>query len=173
MKRLKNFSCERSKLGIEFDAEINNLVEKAINELHAPKTFIAGESSIPVTGKVFGKPEISAAVSASLDFWLTAGPYTEKFESDFAKKVGMRHSFMVNSGSSANLLALSSLLSPRPVLKSPLDSYSNARTTIQRPGRIFKSQGVYSRVRQYFQLPGSRPERFPLARTSIQTLGRH
>jgi CDP-6-deoxy-D-xylo-4-hexulose-3-dehydrase len=100
-------------LGIEFDADINNLVEKAINELHAPKTFIAGESSIPVTGKVFGKPEISAAVSASLDFWLTAGPYTEKFESEFAKTVGMRTAHMVNSGSSANLVALTSLTSPK------------------------------------------------------------
>ena len=100
-------------MGIEFDADINNLVEKAINELHAPKTFIAGESSIPVTGKVFGKPEISAAVSASLDFWLTAGPYTEKFESEFAKTVGMRTAHMVNSGSSANLVALTSLTSPK------------------------------------------------------------
>jgi CDP-6-deoxy-D-xylo-4-hexulose-3-dehydrase len=100
-------------LGIKFDADINDLVEKAINELHAPKPFIAGESSIPVTGKVFGKPEISAAVSASLDFWLTAGPYTEKFESEFAKTVGMRTSHMVNSGSSANLIALTSLTSPK------------------------------------------------------------
>ena len=100
-------------MGIEFDADINNLVEKAANELHAPKPFIAGESSIPVTGKVFGKPEISAAVSASLDFWLTAGPYTEKFESEFAKTVGMRTSHMVNSGSSANLVALTSLTSPK------------------------------------------------------------
>ena len=54
-----------------------------------------------------------AAVSASLDFWLTSGPYTEKFESRFAKTVGMRHAFMVNSGSSANLLALSALTSPK------------------------------------------------------------
>jgi CDP-6-deoxy-D-xylo-4-hexulose-3-dehydrase len=100
-------------LGIEFDADINNLVEKAIDELHAPKPYIAGESSIPVTGKVFGKPEIIAAVSASLDFWLTAGPYTEKFESEFAKTVGMRTSHMVNSGSSANLIALTSLTSPK------------------------------------------------------------
>ncbi len=100
-------------MGIEFESDINNLVEKAISELHAPKPFIAGESSIPVTGKVFGKPEISAAVSASIDFWLTAGPYTEKFESEFAKTVGMRTSHMVNSGSSANLVALTSLTSPK------------------------------------------------------------
>ena len=56
--------------------------------------------------------EVGAAVAASLAFWLTAGPYAEKFENRFAKTVGMRHAFMVNSGSSANLLALSSLTSP-------------------------------------------------------------
>lgn len=75
--------------------------------------FIAGESPVPVTGKIFGEEELAAAVDASLDFWLTAGPYTEKFESRFAKLVGMRHAFMVNSGSSANLLAVSALTSPK------------------------------------------------------------
>jgi CDP-6-deoxy-D-xylo-4-hexulose-3-dehydrase len=86
---------------------------EAVDKLHAPINFIPGESSIPVTGKVFGTEEISAAIRASTDFWLTSGPYTEKFESRFAKTVGMRHAFMVNSGSSANLLALSALTSPR------------------------------------------------------------
>jgi CDP-6-deoxy-D-xylo-4-hexulose-3-dehydrase len=81
--------------------------------LHPEKLFIPGESAVPVTGKVFGKPEIENAVKASLDFWLTSGPYAEKFESRFAKTVGMRHAFMVNSGSSANLLAMSALMSPK------------------------------------------------------------
>jgi CDP-4-dehydro-6-deoxyglucose reductase, E1 len=81
--------------------------------LHKHKEFVPGVSAIPVTGKVFGESEIAAAVQASSDFWLTAGPYTEKFESRFAKTVGMRHALMVNSGSSANLLALSTLTSPR------------------------------------------------------------
>ena len=89
------------------------LISRALTELHNQAPFVAGESSIPVTGKVFGKPELLAAVNASLDFWLTSGPYTEKFESTFAKIVGMRHAFMVNSGSSANLLALTSLTSPK------------------------------------------------------------
>jgi CDP-6-deoxy-D-xylo-4-hexulose-3-dehydrase len=79
---------------------------------HGKASFTPGETAIPVTGKVFGTEELSAAVQASLDFWLTSGPYTEEFESRFAKTVGMRHAFMVNSGSSANLLALSSLTSP-------------------------------------------------------------
>jgi CDP-6-deoxy-D-xylo-4-hexulose-3-dehydrase len=67
---------------------------------------------VPVSGKVFGESELHAAVQASLDFWLTEGPYTEKFESALAKRIGMRHAMMVNSGSSANLLALTALTSP-------------------------------------------------------------
>lgn len=93
------------------DDLIADLVTSTMKERHPAKIFIPGESAIPVTGKVFGEPELTAAVQASLDFWLTAGPYTERFESRFAKTVGMRHSFMVNSGSSANLLALTTLTS--------------------------------------------------------------
>jgi CDP-6-deoxy-D-xylo-4-hexulose-3-dehydrase len=92
---------------------VSDLVHTAFTELHPTKEFVPGESAVPVTGKVFGEEELTAAVKASLDFWLTSGPYTEKFESRFAKTIGMRHSFMVNSGSSANLLALSSLTSPK------------------------------------------------------------
>ncbi len=80
---------------------------------HSSVPFVPGETNVPVTGKVFGVEEISAAVKASTDFWLTSGPFTEEFESRFAKTVGMRHAFMVNSGSSANLLALSALTSPK------------------------------------------------------------
>ena len=97
----------------EIDEKISLLVKLAFESKHAEKSFIPGESTIPVTGKVFGEAELTSALNASLDFWLTAGPYTEKFESEFAKKVGMRHSFMVNSGSSANLIALTSLTSPK------------------------------------------------------------
>jgi CDP-6-deoxy-D-xylo-4-hexulose-3-dehydrase len=99
-------------LSEHLDSKIYQLVTEAISELHPTKPFIPGETSIPVTGKVFGQEELRAATKASLDFWLTSGPYTEEFESRFAKTVGMRHAFMVNSGSSANLLALSSLTSP-------------------------------------------------------------
>lgn len=95
------------------DGLIGQSATAAIESLHPTPNFIAGESAIPVTGKVFGKEEIRAAMHASADFWLTSGPYTEKFESRFAKTVGMRHSFMVNSGSSANLLALTALTSSR------------------------------------------------------------
>jgi CDP-6-deoxy-D-xylo-4-hexulose-3-dehydrase len=95
------------------DSQVRHLVSRAFQELHPDRQFVAGQSSVPVTGKVFGIEELKAATNASLDFWLTAGPYTEKFESRFAKTVGMRNAFMVNSGSSANLLAISSLTSAK------------------------------------------------------------
>jgi len=99
-------------LSTDSQKAISELAAAAMGKRHPIKSFIPGESAIPVTGKVFGQEELNAAVQASLDFWLTSGPYTEEFESRFAKIVGMRHAFMVNSGSSANLLALSSLTSP-------------------------------------------------------------
>jgi CDP-6-deoxy-D-xylo-4-hexulose-3-dehydrase len=96
-----------------FDSNIDKLAIEAYQEIHLAKPFIPGETVVPVTGKVFGVEELTAATKASLDFWLTAGPYTEKFEKVFSKTVGMRQAFMVNSGSSANLLALTSLTSSK------------------------------------------------------------
>jgi CDP-6-deoxy-D-xylo-4-hexulose-3-dehydrase len=91
---------------------IRELAVAAMQERHSPKKFTPGETAIPVTGKVFGEEELTAAVDASLDFWLTSGVHTQNFERALASKVGMRDAFMVNSGSSANLLAISSLTSP-------------------------------------------------------------
>ncbi len=79
--------------------------------MHPESEFKPGESLIPVTGKFFNRLELIAAINASLEFWLTAGKYSEQFESKLAKLLGMRNAFMVNSGSSANLLALTSLTS--------------------------------------------------------------
>jgi CDP-4-dehydro-6-deoxyglucose reductase, E1 len=92
---------------------VAEIVAAAMQTRHPKKDFIPGESAVPVTGKVFGAEELTAAVQASLDFWLTSGVYTQQFESKFAKTVGMRNAFMVNSGSSANLLALTALTSTR------------------------------------------------------------
>lgn len=92
---------------------IAGLVAAAMKERHPPKSFIPGESVIPISGKVFGESELTAAIQASLDFWLTSGPYAERFEGRLAKTVGMRHAFMVNSGSSANLVALTAFTSPK------------------------------------------------------------
>jgi CDP-6-deoxy-D-xylo-4-hexulose-3-dehydrase len=100
-------------VSFDLQSQSGKFAEAAHAALHQAREFVPGETAIPVTGKVFGQEEISAAVQASADFWLTSGPYTEKFESRFTKTVGMRHAFMVNSGSSANLLALTALTSPK------------------------------------------------------------
>ena len=65
----------------------------------------------PVSGKVLGAREISNMLDATLDMWLTTGRFNDKFENDFAKYLGVKHSLSVNSGSSANLLALAALMS--------------------------------------------------------------
>ena len=93
--------------------QINDLAQDVFDSIHKSKPFIPGETPIPVTGKFFGVQEIAAAMMASGEFWLTAGPHTEEFESKLAKRMGVRHAFMVNSGSSANLVALSALTSKR------------------------------------------------------------
>ena len=76
------------------------------------RKFIPGESSVPVSGKVFDADEVEKLVDASLDFWLTTGRYAKQFEREFARWMGVRHCLLVNSGSSANLVALSALTSP-------------------------------------------------------------
>jgi CDP-6-deoxy-D-xylo-4-hexulose-3-dehydrase len=84
-----------------------------MESLHQSTIFTPGISSIPVTGKVFGEEEIYAATIASAEFWLTSGHFAEEFERNLARYVGMRGCLMVNSGSSANLLALSALTSSK------------------------------------------------------------
>lgn len=76
------------------------------------REFIPGETPVPISGKVFDAVEIQFLVDAGLDFWLTTGRYAEQFESEFARVFGLRHALLTNSGSSANLLALSCLTSP-------------------------------------------------------------
>ncbi len=92
--------------------EILSLVEKfAVMEFPETK-FVPGTSPVPVSGRVFDGRDVSSLVNCSLDFWLTAGPYSNKFESKFKKLFNHRWAFLVNSGSSANLVAVSALLSP-------------------------------------------------------------
>jgi len=77
----------------------------------APAPFVPGKSRVHYAGRVFGKEELSMLVASSLDFWLTAGPYADQFESSFASFFGTPFCSLANSGSSANLLALSCLTS--------------------------------------------------------------
>lgn len=74
--------------------------------------FRPGVDPVPVSGKVFDGEDLSALVDSSLDFWLTTGRFADAFEARLAAVVGTRYSLLVNSGSSANLLAVSSLTSP-------------------------------------------------------------
>ena len=75
--------------------------------------FVPGESSISYAGRVFDDREIVNLVDSGLDFWLTTGRFADEFEKSFAKFFGRRHAHLVNSGSSANLLALSTLTAPQ------------------------------------------------------------
>jgi len=93
-------------------AEIREKVAQYHALAFAPKPFVPGESAVPVSGKVFDAHEVQNAVDASLDFWLTTGRFADQFERDFAKVFGTRFALLVNSGSSANLVALSCLTSP-------------------------------------------------------------
>jgi CDP-6-deoxy-D-xylo-4-hexulose-3-dehydrase len=79
----------------------------------AAKEFIPGESTVPVSGKVLDPEDFAALVDASLDGWLTAGRFHPLFERALFKYVGARSAVFVNSGSSANLVALSGLTSPK------------------------------------------------------------
>ncbi len=75
--------------------------------------FIPGETPVPVSGRVFDADDIAHLVDSSLDFWLTTGRFAESFERDLAKFLDVREAILCNSGSSANLLALSALTSPK------------------------------------------------------------
>jgi CDP-6-deoxy-D-xylo-4-hexulose-3-dehydrase len=91
---------------------ILDLVADYHAEAFAEPDFIARQTLVPVSGKVFDADELRHLVDASLDFWLTTGRFAERFEREFARWIGVRHAILVNSGSSANLLALTTLTAP-------------------------------------------------------------
>jgi CDP-6-deoxy-D-xylo-4-hexulose-3-dehydrase len=100
----------------ELDAlrsEINNLVKKYAEIAYKPQPFVAGQTAVPVSGKVIGSKELELMVEASLDGWLTTGRFNTLFEQKLAKYLGVKHVLTVNSGSSANLVAFSTLTSPK------------------------------------------------------------
>jgi CDP-6-deoxy-D-xylo-4-hexulose-3-dehydrase len=87
---------------------------KAYAEAYLVNTeFRAGETPVPVSGKVLDSSDFVSLVDSSLDGWLTAGRFTEDFQRKLGKFVGARKTLFVNSGSSANLVALSALTSPK------------------------------------------------------------
>jgi CDP-4-dehydro-6-deoxyglucose reductase, E1 len=96
----------------ELRREIAALVARYHDLAFAPRPFLPGVSPVPVSGKVFDDAEMRLLVDASLDFWLTTGRFAEDFERRFAEVMQAGKALLCNSGSSANLLALSALTSP-------------------------------------------------------------
>lgn len=88
-------------------------VEAYWSAAHQPAPFVPFETKVPYAGRVFGPEELVALTEASLDFWLTLGPFGDRFERALADRHGARDALLVNSGSSANLLAVASLCSPQ------------------------------------------------------------
>lgn len=94
-------------------AQIAELVQAYADLVYAPKPFKPGETPVPVSGKVLGAAELKNMVDASLDGWLTTGRFNAQFEQRLAEYVGVTYALTVNSGSSANLVAFSTLTSPK------------------------------------------------------------
>src|SRR5256885_6468433 len=108
-------------------AEIDRLVSELGRERHASRPFDPGTSTVNYAGRIFDDAELRALVRSALDFWLTEGPETAGFERELAAYAGTRYSLLVNSGSSANLCAISALGSHK--LKDPLRPGDEVITT--------------------------------------------
>ncbi len=114
IKTISNFMMMNQS---SIDSELRSQVFTAVQEYYRfkfqQKPFVPGETYIPASGKVFDEHELLKLVDASLDFWLTTGRYANEFEQKFAEWMGVKHCSLVNSGSSADLLALTALTSPK------------------------------------------------------------
>jgi len=97
------------------EAEIRQKLAALVAEFHkirsSKQEYIPGKTPVRYAGRVFDEKEIQAAVEASLDFWLTEGRFTEEFQAELAAKIGIEYAILTNSGSSANLLAITALTS--------------------------------------------------------------
>ena len=93
--------------------EISKLIDQYAQTALSARPFVAGESVIPPSGKIIGARELQLMVDAVLDGWLTTGRFNEAFEKRFAEFVDVPYALTTNSGSSANLLALTALTSPK------------------------------------------------------------
>jgi len=114
MSEKDNFDLANEKLDKdartkELRAQILDLVAEYTEVAHSAVKFVPGKTPVPVSGKVYGAEEMRYLVAASLDFWLTTGRFNDAFEQAFASRTGSRYALSCNSGSSANLLSVSSL----------------------------------------------------------------
>ena len=96
-----------------FRNEIFAKISEFYKEYHKQMDFNPGKSTIHYAGRVFDEKEIISLVDSALDFWLTAGRFSKQFEKNLAEFLGVKHCLLTNSGSSANLLAVSALTSPK------------------------------------------------------------
>jgi CDP-4-dehydro-6-deoxyglucose reductase, E1 len=97
----------------EIRTRIAELVAEYYTAAFPAAPFIPNQTAIPTGGRVFDATELQLLVESALDFWLTTGRFAAQFEHEFARFMHVRHAILVNSGSSANLLALAALTSPR------------------------------------------------------------
>ncbi len=97
----------------ELRKQILELTAEYHAEAFPPKTFEAGQSFVPVSGKVIDGQDLSLLVDSALDCWFTTGRFAKAFEKKLARFIGVRGCSLVNSGSSANLVALTALTSPK------------------------------------------------------------
>jgi CDP-6-deoxy-D-xylo-4-hexulose-3-dehydrase len=94
---------------LEIKNQIHALIEEYHKEMFREKKFVAGESSVPVSGKVFDHKEMQYIADAGMDAWFTTGRFNTEFEKKLAKYINVKSVLTVNSGSSANLVAFSAL----------------------------------------------------------------
>jgi CDP-6-deoxy-D-xylo-4-hexulose-3-dehydrase len=96
--------------------ELRREILRLTREYHAERwpdqTFVPGKMPVAVSGRTFNADEVETLVDSALDFWLTTGRFAAAFEREFARFMGVRNAILVNSGSSANLLAIAALTSP-------------------------------------------------------------
>jgi CDP-6-deoxy-D-xylo-4-hexulose-3-dehydrase len=100
------------------EKEIREEIFEKVSELYGLRSeknniFIPGETRINYAGRIYDEREMISLVDASLDFWLTTGRYARQFEEELARFLGVKYCLLTNSGSSANLLAVSALTSPK------------------------------------------------------------
>jgi len=103
----------QSEKGEKLRKQIAALVLEYAEETLTPQSFQPGKMAVPPSGKLLGVEELQLMVEASLDGWLTTGRFNDEFENQLAKFLGVKHLITVNSGSSANLVAFSTLTSPK------------------------------------------------------------
>src|SRR3989338_5385942 len=102
---------------IKLEKQIRKEIFSKVKELYQlrkrQERFIPHQTRVNYAGRVYDEKEMINLVAASLDFWLTAGRYAQEFEREFARFLGAKYCILTNSGSSANLLAISALTSPK------------------------------------------------------------